>query len=142
MRKSQKVYRFTNKQLCKNLMRFNNANLSELQRKEIINKATNYGKHKTDDATIYQITLDTLKAEKQKLLEDKPFKNMVHLGRQLEETKQFYKTVYICSNLPKIDFDGLGVEHQTHDERMRAKTTLKAFKSDINRNRYISKQSD
>ena len=135
MRKSQKVYRFTNKQLCKNLMRFNNASLSEIQRKDIINKATNHGKHKASDDTIYKLALDTLK-------EDKPFKNMVHLGRQLEETKQFYKTVYICSNLPKIDFNGLGVEHQTHNERMRAKTTLKAFKSDINRNRYISKQSD
>ena len=136
MRKSQKIYRSTNKQLCKVIQnRFNNVSLSDLQTKNIMNKATNYGKHKTDDATIYQIALDTLK-------EDKPFKNMVHLGRQLEETKQFYKTVYICSNLPKIDFDGLGVAHQTHNERMRAKTTLKAFKSDINRNRYISKQSD
>ena len=135
MRKTQRRNRHASKILDKQIMKFHNVTLSELQRKDIINEATNYGKHKTDDATIYQITLDTLK-------EDKPFKNMVHLGRQLEDTKQFYKTVYICSNLPKIDFNGLGVEHQTYDERMRAKTTLKAFKSDINRNRYISKQSD
>lgn len=148
MRKSQKVYRFTNKQLCKNLMRFNNASLSEIQIKDIINKATNYGKHKTDDATIYQITRDTLK-------EAKPFRNIAPLGKQLERAsiesgyhtmkgnkKVWVSTFYVTTNLPKIDFDGLGVAHQTHDERMRAKTTLKAFKSDINRNRYISKQSD
>jgi len=145
MRKSQKVYRFTNKQLCKNLMRFNNANISELQRKDIINKATNYGKHKASDDTIYKLALDTLK-------EAKPFRNIAPLGKQLEKASiesgyhnskgKWVSTFYVTTNLAQIDFDGLGVAHQTHDERMRAKTTLKAFKSDINRNRYISKQSD
>ena len=148
MRKSQKVYRFTNKQLCKNLMRFSNANISELQRKDIINKATNYGKHKASDDTIYKLALDTLK-------EAKPFRNIAPMGKQLERAsiesgyhtmkgnkKVWVSTFYVTTNLPKIDFDGLGVAHQTHNERMRAKTTLKAFKSDINRNRYISKQSD
>jgi len=124
MRKSQKVFRFTNKQLCKNLMRFNNASLSEIQRKDIINKATNFGTSKTDNNTMYQLIKDTL-------IKDKPYKNMVHLGKQLEETERFYKTVYICSNLEKAQYEGLGVAHQTHDERMRGKKTLKAYKNTI-----------
>ena len=148
MRKSQKVYRFTNKQLCKNLMKFNNADLSEMQRKDIINKATNYGKHKASDDTVYKIALDTLK-------EAKAWGNVAPLGKQLEKAsiesgyhtmkgnkKVWVSTFYVTTNLAQIDFKGLGVAHQTHDERMKAKTTLKAFKSDIDRTRYISKQSD
>lgn len=135
MRKSQKVFRFTNKQLCKNLMRFNNASLSEIQRKDIINKATNFGTSKTDNETMYQLIKDTL-------IKDKPYKNMVHLGRQLEETERFYKTVYICSNLEKVQYEGLGVKHQTHDERMRNKKTLKAYKNTIDNFHNISSQSD
>lgn len=135
MRKSQKVFRFTNKQLCKNLMRFNNASLSEIQRKDIINKATNHGTSKTDNNTMYQLIKDTL-------IKDKPFRNMVHLGKQLEETERFYKTVYICSNLEKVQYEGLGVKHQIHDERMRNKKTLKAYKKTIDNFHNISNQSD
>ena len=145
MRKTQRRYRHANKILDNQIMKFHNASLSELQRKEILHEATNYGKHKTDDATIYKLALDTLK-------EAKPFRNIAPLGKQLERASiesgyhnskgKWVSTFYVTTNLPKIDFNGLGVEHQTHDERMRAKTTLKAFKSDINRNRYISKQSD
>ena len=124
MRKSQKVYRFTNKQLCKNLMRFNNASLSEIQRKDIINKATNYGTSKTDNNTMYQLIKDTL-------IKDKPYKNMVHLGKQLEETERFYKTVYICSNLEKVQYEGLGIENQTNEERMSIKNELKYYKNTI-----------
>ena len=142
MRKSQKVFRFTNKQLCKNLMRFNNASLSEIQRKDIINKATNFGKSKTDNNTMYQLIKDTLIKEKQIREKDKPFRNMVHLGKQLEETERFYKTVYICSNLEKVQYEGLGVKHQTHNERMRNKKTLKAYKNTIDNFHNISNQSD
>ena len=124
MRKSQKVYRFTNKQLCKNLMRFNNASLSEIQRKDIINKATNFGTSKTDNNTMYQLIKDTL-------IKDKPYKNMVHLGKQLEETERFYKTVYICSNLEKVQYEGLGIENQTNEERMSIKNELKYYKNTI-----------
>ena len=142
MRKSQKVFRFTNKQLCKNLMRFNNASLSEIQRKDIINKATNFGKSKTDNNTMYQLIKDTLIKEKQIREKDKPFRNMVHLGKQLEETERFYKTVYICSNLEKVQYEGLGVKHQTYNERMRNKKTLKAYKNTIDNFHNISNQSD
>ena len=145
MRKSQKVYRFTNKQLCKNLMKFNNASISEMQRKDIINKATNYGKHKASDDTIFKIALDTLK-------EAKAWGNVAPLGKQLEKASiesgyhnskgKWVSTFYVTTNLAQIDFKGLGVAHQTHNERMKAKTTLKDFKSDIDRTRYISKQSD
>ena len=145
MRKSQKRNRHASKILDNQIMKFHNASISELQRKEIINKATNYGKHKASDDTIYKLALDTLK-------EAKPFRNIAPMGKQLERASiesgyhtkkgKWVSTFRICSNEKKIDFDGLGVAHQTHDERMRAKTTLKAFKSDINRNRYISKQSD
>lgn len=124
MRKSQKVYRFTNKQLCKNLMRFNDASLSEIQRKDIINKATNHGTNKIDNETMFQLIKDAL-------IEDKPFRNMVHLGKQLEETERFYKTVYIGSNLKKVQYEGLGVKHQSHNERMRNKKTLKFYKNTI-----------
>lgn len=145
MRKTQRRNRHASKILDNQIMKFHNANLSELQRKDVINTATNYGKHKASDTTIYKLILDTLK-------EAKPFRNIAPLGKQLERASiesgyhnskgKWVSTFYVTTNLPKIDFNGLGVEHQTHDERMRAKTTLKAFKSDINRNRYISKQSD
>ena len=148
MRKSQKVYRFTNKQLCKNLMRFSNANISELQRKDIINKATNYGKHKASDDTIYKLALDTLK-------EAKPFRNIAPLGKQLEKAsiesgyhtmkgnkKVWISTFYVTTNLPKIDFDGLGVAHQTHNERMRGAETIRKHEKSIKNFHNISSQSD
>ena len=145
MRKTQRRYRHANKILDNQIMKFHNVNLSELQRKDIVHEATNHGKHKASDDIIYQITLDTLK-------EAKVWQNVTPLGKQLERASiesgyhnskgKWISTFYVTTNLPKIDFNGLGVAHQTHDERMRAKTTLKAFKSDINRNRYISKQSD
>lgn len=146
MRKSQKVNRSTNKQLMRVIQnRFNNVSLSDLQTKDIINRATNYGKHKTNDATIFQIALDTLK-------EDKPYRNMVHLGRQLEKASiesgyynskgKWVSTFYVTTNLPKIDFNSLGVKHQTHNERMRNKKTLKAYKKTIDNFHNISSQSD
>jgi len=145
MRKSQKVFRFTNKQLCKNLMRFNNASLSEIQRKDIINKATNYGTSKTDNNTMYQLIKDTL-------IKDKPFKNIAPLGKQIEKASiengyhtkkgKWVSTFRVCSNEEKIDFNGLGVKHQTHDERMRNKKTLKAYKNTIDNFHNISSQSD
>lgn len=140
MRKSQKVYRFTNKQLCKNLMRFNNASLSEIQRKDIINKATNHGKHKASDATIYKLTLDNLK-------EAKVWQNVTPMGKQLERASiesgyhnskgKWISTFYVTTNLPKIDFDGLGVAHQTHDERMGMRNELKKHNTE-----YIPKISN
>ena len=134
MRKSQKVYRFAKKQLCKNLMRFNNVSLSDRQTKDIINTATNYGTNKTDNNTMYQLIKETL-------IKDKPFRNIAPLGKQLEKASiesgyynskgKWISTFYVTTNLPKIDFNGLGVKHQTHDERMRGKKTLKAYKNTI-----------
>jgi hypothetical protein len=145
MRKTQRRYRHASKILDNQIMKFHNASISELQRKDVINKATNYGKHKTDDATIYKLALDTLK-------EAKVWQNVTPLGKQLEKASiesgyhnskgKWVSTFYVTTNLSQIDFKGLGVAHQTHDQRMKAKTTLKDFKSDIDRTRYISKQSD
>lgn len=145
MRKSQKVYRFAKKQLCKNLMRFNNVSLSDLQTKDIINRATNHGTSKTDNNTMYQLIKDTLK-------EAKPFRNIAPLGKQLERASiesgyhnskgKWVSTFYVTTNLPKIDFKGLGVKHQTHNERMRNKKTLKAYKKTIDNFHNISSQSD
>ena len=134
MRKSQKVYRFTNKQLCKNLMRFNDVSLSEIQRKDIINKATNYGTNKTDNNTIYQLIKDTL-------IEDKPFRNIAPLGKQIEKASiesgyhtkkgKWISTFRICSNLEKVQSEGLGIENQTNEERMTIKNELKYYKNTI-----------
>jgi len=156
MRKTQKVYRFTNKQLCKNLMKFNNASISEMQRKDIINKATNYGKHKASDDTIFKIALDTLK-------EAKAWGNVAPLGKQLEKASiesgyhnskgKWVSTFYVTTNLAQIDFNGLGVAHQTHDERIGMRDELKKHNTEYIPNisnqkarelgrSYTSKQSD
>ena len=135
MRKSQKVYRSTNKQLMRVIQnRFNNVSLSDLQTKDIINTATNYGTSKTDNNTMYQLIKDTLK-------EAKPFRNIAPLGRQLEKASiesgyynskgKWVSTFYVTTNLPKIDFNGLGVKHQTHNERMRNKKILNKYKNTI-----------
>jgi len=145
MRKSQKCNRHASKIIDNQIMRFYNASLSDKQRKDIVNTATNYGTSKTDNNTIYQLIKDTLK-------EDKPFRNIAPLGKQLEKASiesgyynskgKWISTFYVTTNLPKIDFKGLGVKHQTHDERMRNKKTLKAYKNTIDNFHNISNQSD
>lgn len=157
MRKSQKVYRSTNKQLCKVIQnRFNNVSLSDLQTKKIMNEATNYGKHKASDDTIYKLALDTLK-------EAKAWRNVTPLGKQLERASiesgyhnskgKWVSTFYVTTNLAQIDFKGLGVAHQTHDERMGMRNELTKHNTEYIPNisnqksrelgrSYTSKQSD
>ena len=156
MRKTQKRNRHACKILDNQIMKFHNANLSELQRKDVINTATNYGKHKASDTTIYKLILDTLK-------EDKPFRNIAPLGKQLEKASiesgyhnskgKWVSTFYVTTNLPKIDFNGLGVVHQTHDERIGMRNELKKHNTEYIPNisnqkarelgrSYTSKQSD
>tara|TARA_R110002050_G_scaffold80442_6_gene172037 strand:+ start:773 stop:1243 length:471 start_codon:yes stop_codon:yes gene_type:complete len=156
MRKTQRRYRHASKILESQIMKFHNASISELQRKDVINTATNHGKHKASDAIIYKLILDTLK-------EAKPFRNIAPLGKQLERASiesgyhnskgKWISTFYVTTNLPKIDFDGLGVEHQTHDERMGMRNELKKHNTEyiprisnqkareLGRS-YTSKQSD
>ena len=137
-------------------MKFNNADLSEMQRKDIINKATNYGKHKASDDTIYKIALDTLK-------EAKAWRNTTPMGKQLEKASiesgyhnskgKWVSTFYVTTNLAQIDFNGLGVAHQTHDERIGMRDELKKHNTEYIPNisnqkarelgrSYTSKQSD
>ncbi len=145
MRKSQKCNRQASKIIDNQIMKFYNASLSDKQRKDIVNEATNYGTNKTDNNTIYQLIKDTL-------IEDKPFRNIAPLGKQIEKASiesgyhtkkgKWISTFRICSNEEKIDFEGLGVKHQTHNERMRNKKTLKAYKNTIDNFHNISNQSD
>lgn len=145
MRKSQKCNRQASKIIDNQIMKFYNASLSDKQRKDIVNEATNYGTNKTDNNTIYQLIKDTL-------IEDKPFRNIAPLGKQIEKASiesgyhtkkgKWISTFRICSNEEKIDFEGLGVKHQTHNERMRNKKTLKAYRNTIDNFHNISNQSD
>ena len=145
MRKTQKRNRHASKILDNQIMKFHNVTLSELQRKDIINTATNYGKHKASDTTIYKLALDTLK-------EAKAWGNVAPLGKQLEKASiesgyhnskgKWVSTFYVTTNLAQIDFKGLGVAHQTHDERMRGANTIRKHEKSIKNFHNISNQSD
>ena len=134
MRKSQKCNRQASKIIDNQIMKFYNASLSDKQRKDIVNKATNYGTNKTNNNTIYQLIKDTL-------IEDKPFRNIAPLGKQIEKASiesgyhtkkgKWISTFRICSNLEKVQSEGLGIENQTNEERMTIKNELKYYKNTI-----------